>query len=128
MIQKTILGKANFQYNGQVVSIKIHKGACIEDTDAIDIIATSSAISNEDIHCLLIDIREMKFISSEARNILAIQSKKNIPAIAIIINSFLQKSLASLYLKISNPKIVTKVFIDEYEAIDWLLNIYNKNN
>jgi hypothetical protein len=39
---------------------------------------------------------------------------------ALITNSIFQATLANFFLKVSNPKIPTKLFTDERKAIEWL--------
>ncbi|MGE0567746.1 MAG: hypothetical protein AB7O73_07330 [Bacteroidia bacterium] len=41
---------------------------------------------------------------------------------AIVISSIAQRILVDFYIKINKPKVPTKLFVSEYEALKWLLN------
>lgn len=68
----------------------------------------------------LIDARELVFLSSQIRQYFGAQKKDNLVALAILISSSVQKTLANLYMKFTKKATPTKVFSDHDEAVAWL--------
>lgn len=73
----------------------------------------------------LIDIRDVAFIDSQARKYGAEQYRKHVAGQAILIESKISSYFANLFLKFSNPKVPTKLFTIENEAIAWLKSKIN---
>jgi hypothetical protein len=69
---------------------------------------------------LLVDAQKLFFITSEARKHFGQQKNSNIKAVALVVNSRLQKNFANLYLTFANPLMLTRVFNEEKEAREWL--------
>ena len=68
----------------------------------------------------LIDIRNVQFIDSKARAYGAEQYRSYVSGQAILIESKISSYFANLFLKFSNPKVPTKLFTQETEALSWL--------
>lgn len=68
----------------------------------------------------LIDIRDVGFIDSKARAYGAEQYRSYVAGQALLIESKISSYFANLFLKFSKPKVPTKLFTNEEEAIAWL--------
>jgi hypothetical protein len=68
----------------------------------------------------LIDIRDMFFIDSKTRSYAADQYRPHVAGTAVVVDSKISSSFANLYLKFSRPKVPTKLFTNEGEAVKWL--------
>ena len=68
----------------------------------------------------LIDIRNVSFIDSKARAYGAEQYRSYVAGQAILIESKISSYFANLFLKFSRPKVPTKLFTKENEALAWL--------
>ncbi|MFO7862894.1 MAG: hypothetical protein R6U85_02750 [Salinivirgaceae bacterium] len=68
----------------------------------------------------LVDIRDMFFVDSKVRNYAAAQYREHVAGSAILAGSRFTVTFANLFLKFSKPKVPTKLFSDENEAIEWL--------
>ncbi len=68
----------------------------------------------------LIDIRDMLFADSEARSYGANQYRKHVAGQAILVDSRISSSFANLFLRFSKPKVPTRLFSEEKDAIEWL--------
>jgi hypothetical protein len=68
----------------------------------------------------LIDIRDVFFIDSKARDYGGKQYRDYVAGQAILIDSKISSYFANLFLKFSKPKVPTKLFTKEDEALDWL--------
>ena len=69
----------------------------------------------------LINISGIRSVTEEATHyLLSHDATDKISALAIIINSEIEKLLANFYTSIGTPSIPTKVFDDELSAVRWL--------
>lgn len=68
----------------------------------------------------LMDIRNVGFIDSDARAYGAEQFRSYVAGQAILIESKMSSYFANLFLKFSKPKVPTKLFTREDEALIWL--------
>lgn len=68
----------------------------------------------------LVDLRDVFFIDSKVRNYTAAQYRSHVDGQAILIESRISSYFANLFLKFSKPKVPTKLFTVEQEAIIWL--------
>ena len=118
---KTIQGKAIINLEeDNILRIRMLPNSNIDIDAAKAIVEAASSISGQAKHANLIDIREMVFMSREARAYLGNQERKNVVAIAILMNSIFHNVLANLYFKFNKPRILTKEFDKEVDALDWL--------
>ena len=103
-----------------IIKIKILPNTSIELVTAIDIVKSAGKIAGPYIHANLVDIRDMVFMSREARAYFGEQDKDIVIAVAILMKSVFHGALANLYLTITMPRIPTKIFEREIDALDWL--------
>jgi hypothetical protein len=68
----------------------------------------------------LIDIRNMMFIDSKTRAYAAAQYRAHVAGTAIIVDSKISSYFANIYLKFSQPKVPTRLFTKEDDAVKWL--------
>ena len=120
-LPRNVLGKATLDYEEEnILKIKILQHASIDLDAAKAIVETAEEISGSSVHGNIIDIRDMVFMSRDARAFFAKQDRSNVVAIAIIMKSLFHNALVNLYLDISRPAIPTKAFEKEIDAIDWI--------
>ena len=122
MVEEIIPNKAkvSFSENG-ILRIQMETKSNIELADAKIIAATGTRICEDKVHANLVNICKMSFMSGEARKFFAGQDKSLVKAVAIVMNSKFQKAFVNLYMKMSKPLIITRVFTDEMSAESWLL-------
>lgn len=68
----------------------------------------------------LVDMRDLFFIDSRTREYAAAQYRPHVAGQAILIESRLSSYFANLFLKFSKPKVPTRLFSKEDEALAWL--------
>jgi len=125
---KTIPGKATIYIEeDNILNIKMLKNSNIDLDTAKEIVKAASDITGNNKHVNLVDIRDMIFISREARVYFAKRERKNVLAIAILKNSVFHNSLVNIYFKINKPRIHTKAFDKAVDAIDWLREKLREN-
>ncbi len=70
---------------------------------------------------LLIDSRNIKSITKEARDHFSIQNREtNITSFAVLIDSPLSRIIGNFFMGLNKPSIPAKLFTNEKEAIEWL--------
>ncbi len=68
----------------------------------------------------LVDIRNMLFIDSKTREYAAAQFRPHVAGQAMLIDSKVSSYFANIFLKFSKPKVPTRLFTNENEAVKWL--------
>jgi hypothetical protein len=71
-------------------------------------------------YACMIDMRNLKFMTKEAREYLATDGAQYIKAGALITESPLSNALGNIFLSLNKPNVPTKLFSDEEQAFSWL--------
>jgi hypothetical protein len=80
-----------------------------------------NALSRGEKFPLLIDSRNIRSISKEARDFFSMNNRDScIIAFAIIIDSPLSKIIGNFFMGLNKPRVPARLFTDESEAIKWL--------
>jgi hypothetical protein len=70
---------------------------------------------------LLIDARNIKSMTKEARDFFSMNNRSSyVIAFAIIIDSPLSKIIGNFFMGLNKPRVPTKLFTDEKDALLWL--------
>ncbi|MBN2813704.1 MAG: hypothetical protein JXQ80_06470 [Bacteroidales bacterium] len=94
---------------------------CTLDMDTLEKMTKTGDEWNQDHLCAnLMDIRNMFFIDSKTRAYAAAQYRPHVAGTAILVDSKISSSFANLYLRFSKPKVPTRLFTSEEEALRWL--------
>lgn len=126
--ESIIPGKAVISSNGNgLITIRMLPKSSIDLHTAALIVDHATELSDKQLHCNLVDIREMKYISSEAQQYFSKQNSTIVPAISILMDSRMQKSIINVYFRLTNPLIPTRAFNDEKEAIRWAKKKLNES-
>ena len=100
------------------VSFKIPS---VDAASAKFIAATRIRYCNEKSYPTVIDIREVKSVTKEARETLAVdEGIKFVSACAMLINSPVSKIIGNFFLTINKPSLPNRIFTDREEALKWL--------
>jgi hypothetical protein len=117
----TVEGKATISMgNDNVLIMQMAHKSKIEISDAIEIVKAAEKIAGNKVHANLVDIRQMAFMSSDARKYFGDQDRSNVAAVGILMNSKLHRAIVNIYMKINKPVLPTKFFDNENKAKDWL--------
>jgi len=68
----------------------------------------------------LVDVRNLLFVDSKTREYAAAQYRPHVAGQAILIDSKISSYFANIFLKFSKPKVPTRLFSREDEAMRWL--------
>ncbi len=94
---------------------------CTLDMDTLEKMTNVGDTWNGDRLCAnLIDIRDMLFVDSKTRAYAAAQYRPHVAGTAIVMDSKISSYFANIFLKFSQPKVPTRLFTNEQEAIKWL--------
>ncbi|MDX9848171.1 MAG: hypothetical protein RBT74_14400 [Tenuifilaceae bacterium] len=94
---------------------------CTIDLDTLEkMTKTGDAWNGNRLCANLIDVRDMLFIDSKTREYAAAQYRPHVAGQAILIDSKVSSYFANIFLKFSKPKVPTKLFTVESDAINWL--------
>jgi hypothetical protein len=70
---------------------------------------------------LLIDARNIKYITKEARDHFSIRNRETkITAFAILIYSPLSRIIGNFFMGLNKPSVPARLFTDEEQAVQWL--------
>lgn len=70
---------------------------------------------------ILVDLREIKSISKEARDHFSMRGRKpNVTAIAMLVASPVSSVIGNFFLGLNKPIVPTRLFTKENEAILWM--------
>ena len=108
------------------------KDSIVELEDAQELAETVyNNVVEDKIYGQIVDVRQMKSMSREARDYFASLKKGYVEYSALLISGLFQRNLAKMYFMFSKPKIETKVFEKEDDAIVWVrekLKNHKKNS
>ena len=72
----------------------------------------------------LMDIRRARSLSREARNYFASDEAAQVfAATALLVSSPLSRAIGNFFLGLNKPKMQTRLFTDENEALAWLKSV-----
>ena len=87
----------------------------LENTEAV------IKLSQGKCYPLLVDTRQIKSISKEARDYFSMRERKgNVKAIGMLVDSPLSKIIGNFFLGLNKPKVPTQLFVEEKQARIWL--------
>jgi hypothetical protein len=97
------------------------KDILIDTAAAHKIIEDRAALTKGNKYPLLLDTRFLKSITKEARDILASEeSTHDMTAGAIIIDSYVTKTIGNFFLLINKPNVSAKLFNNTEDALKWI--------
>jgi hypothetical protein len=106
---------------GKYILTKVKPGSEIELEDAKENTAAVIKISGGANFPILVDLREIKSISKEARDHFSMKGRKpNVTAIAMLISSPVSRIIGNFFLGLNQPIVPTRLFTSESEAIYWM--------
>ena len=83
-------------------------------------VETRINFTNHTAYPFIIDLREVKSVSKEAREYLGEEGSQYIKAGALLTSSFFTKTLGNFFLALNTPTIPSKLFQNESDAVEWL--------
>jgi hypothetical protein len=103
-----------------VVLVRLRPDVELEPRHADEIVRAAERLCGSTPHGTLVDVRAVRFISHETRQAFARARGRNVRAVAVLVESSLQRTMGNLYLTVSRPTLPTRLFSAEADAIEWL--------
>ena len=106
-----------------VVIVRIHDGAYQSLEDARANLASAVAAAGGCRRPLLIDIRTAQPLDADVRHYYSGQALvQAFLAMALLVEgSLLGRMMGNVYLRVVRPGIPTRLFVDESQAVEWLI-------
>ena len=103
------------------VHTRVYLGSEIQLEDAKTNTSAVISVSGGSNYPILVDLREIKSISKEARDHFSMRGRKpNVTAIAMLVGSPLSRIIGNFFLGLNRPTVPTKLFSSEGEGISWM--------
>jgi anti-anti-sigma regulatory factor len=103
-----------------VLRVRFRPGVSVDAAAAQEIAELGLRMVAGRAHAVLVDARQLAFIDQRARDVLAGQSDPSLVAVALVVESTLQRTMGNIYLAVSRPRRVTRLFTLEGAALRWL--------
>lgn len=104
-----------------IARTKVKPSAEVTLEDAKENSIAVNALSEGDSFPLLIDSRNIRSISKEARDFFSMNNRESaVVAFAIIIDSPLSRIIGNFFMGLNKPRVPARLFTGEKEAIKWL--------
>ncbi len=104
-----------------IVRTVVKPGAEITIKEAIENTELVRSVSRDSIRPLLVDTRNIRSISKEARDHFAMKGRKGgVNSIAMLTSSSVSKIIGNFFLGLNKPTVPTRLFLQENEAVKWL--------
>lgn len=104
----------------RILRMTIQEGVEIELEDAIQNYETALTLTKGEKHLLLVDATATFYLSKEARAYSA-ELKPHAPiAMGVIVSSTANRLIGNFYINFNKPKVHTRLFSNEEEALSWL--------
>lgn len=92
----------------------------VDGEDARDALQAIAACADGDSTPVLVDLREARSVSREARQ--AFRDSGVPSRIALYVGSSLSRTIANFFIGVARPDVPTRVFTDLDDAQEWLLD------
>ena len=104
-----------------IVRIIHVQGAEVTLADAQETMAAYLKLNRGKRRPLFVDTKTMRSLAREARHYYASEDAANVAsAVAIIVGTPVSQVLGNFYLGLSNPRLPTRLFSSEDQALEWL--------
>ena len=105
----------------------VKANAVISLEDAIENSASVKKLSDGKIYPMLVNLKEIKSISKEARDHFSMQGRTpGVTAIAMLIKSPVSSIIGNFFLGLNKSAVPTKLFTNEEKAKAWLTQTSKK--
>lgn len=99
----------------------VKPNAVIELKDALENSAAVKTISKDRIYPMLVNLKEIKSISKEARDHFSMQNRTpGITAIGLLIKSPASRIIGNFFLGMNRSTVPVRLFTNEEKAVLWL--------
>jgi hypothetical protein len=106
-----------------VARTQVKKGSEVVLEDARENSRVVNGLEGPERYPLLIDAREIKSITKEARDHFSLRGRESrVTCFAILIDSPLSRIIGNFFMGLNKPRVPTRLFNDEEQALTWCRN------
>lgn len=121
------ISTTRLEYEGGIMYLRLKEGAEFNLETTKEQHAAQDELTSNDNYVVLVDATHHVSMSKESREYMAAYENPRRKATALLTRYNLATLLlANFYMKFNQPKIPTKLFNQEEEAIDWLRQMLHK--
>lgn len=107
--------------NDRICYTVVKPNVIVELQDAIENSISVKEVSGDTIYPLLVNLKEIKSISKEARDHFSMKNRTpGVNAIAMLVRSPVSRIIGNFFIGMNRSVVPTKLFTDESEAVSWL--------
>jgi len=104
-----------------IIRTEAKPGIDIELRHAVENSLVVNELCRGRLRPLLINLRHLQSISSEARAYFAARDRSSfVNAFGFLVHSRFQKMVGNIFIQFNRPRVPVRLFNDEQEAISWL--------
>lgn len=109
------------EYENQIIYLRLKEGAEIDLENTLEQYAAQKDLTKNTFYGVLVDARNFVTMDKASRNFMSAYTNPHRVATALLTpHNLATRFLANIYLKLDKPKIETKMFGEENEAVMWL--------
>jgi hypothetical protein len=107
--------------NDGIARTKVKPLSEVTIKDAMENSVAVNSLSNGNDFPLLIDTRDIRSITKEARDYFSMNNREShVIAFGILIDSPLSKIIGNFFMGLNKPRVPVRLFTSEKEAVTWL--------
>lgn len=112
--------------DNEICYTAVKRNAVVEIADALENSEAVLKVSDGKIYPMLVNLKEIKSISKEARDHFSMQNRKpGVKAIGLLINSPTSMIIGNFFLGLNRSTVPVKLFTVEEKAVAWLKTFSN---
>lgn len=116
-----------FWFENGILMSKFQKDTILNLDSIKQVIEMREKISGEQKQYWLYDITNLKTVTKEVRDYAERYGQDYLYCIAVLVNSHITKFIFNSYLKLNKPDFPFLFFTNKEKAVEWLLEIKEKN-
>ncbi len=114
------IGTVEYFPEEKIMRIDYAKGIIIDENVMNRVIDEALEIAGDNRFALLINTKDILYVTKEARQISATKEVDKIIASATLVSNTVQKEIFNLYINFSRPLYPVRAFNSEEKALEWL--------
>ncbi len=104
----------------KIISIVYYPGVIVDEKIVKEVISIALRMVDSPKFALLIDTRDVMYVTKEAREISATTEAGRIIASAILLNNSILREIFNIFINFNKPLYPTKAFSSYEKAYEWL--------
>ncbi|HQQ94659.1 MAG TPA: hypothetical protein PLQ93_08905 [Bacteroidia bacterium] len=126
-VQVKDLSTTKVEYSDHIIYLRLKEDAEFTLENTLEQHQAQDELTKDQVYAVLVDARNHVSITKESREFMANYANPRRKATAILMNrNSAMLIMANFYMKVNKPRIPTKLFNTEEEAVRWLRDMLTK--